>query len=130
MACDVYVTAGSTIQSGVDAASAGQTVCVGPGSYGCSAGWAATISKDLKVIGTDGASATIIDCGGFGGGFYASLLDTVTVQGFTFRDAAGMSAGGVHAVDVLNVTVSECAFSSCQGSIAGAIACWRHKSWR
>ena len=82
----------ATIQAAVDAAVAGDTIIVGPGTFA-----GATIGKELTIIG-QGAGQTTITSPGSTGFLLSGNIDgtagdahgTVTIQGFTF---AGNTVG-------------------------------------
>ena len=81
----------ATIQAAVDAAGAGDTIIVGPGTFA-----GATINKELTIIG-QGAGQTTITSSGTGfllsgniDGTAGDAHATVTIQGFTF---AGNTVG-------------------------------------
>ncbi len=86
--CDVIVGSGgeSTIQAGVDVASAGQTVCVDAGIYDEDV----VINKSLTLAG-DGAGATSIINGqstAYVGAITVSTgVDNVTIEGFEINGA-------------------------------------------
>ena len=55
--CDVNVTAGTSIQDGINNATAGQTVCVAPGAYVGNL----SITRNIKLISTRGRDNTTIE---------------------------------------------------------------------
>ncbi|MCP4547964.1 MAG: T9SS type A sorting domain-containing protein [bacterium] len=86
-----------TIQAGVDAAAAGDTVLVAPGVYSGPGNVDIEISfLEIAVIGVGGAAATIIDCEGAGRGFYILMNENVPyrIQGFTIRNGDVPGSGG------------------------------------
>lgn len=96
-AASFYVGGGSgaALQSAINAASAGDTILVGPGSYSVYMGF--QISRSLHVIAEKGPSATVIanfsGSRGAGSPDYGSAGFTITgaaegftIRGFTFRD--------------------------------------------
>lgn len=85
--CDATVGSGDSIQSAVDAAGPGETVCVGPGTYPEDV----DIDKSLVLRSTDGRNATTIE--GQRTGFTGAVrIDTgtsdVEVSGFTITTPA------------------------------------------
>src|SRR5687767_217443 len=76
-----FVEEGESIQAAINAASAGDTIIVGPGTYNESI----NINKDVTVISLDGAGDTIINGQGTNPGF--SFAVQVTAAGATFGDA-------------------------------------------
>jgi hypothetical protein len=75
-----------SIQAAVDAAMPGDTVLVGPGSYGENV----LIQKSLKLRSTAGAKVTTIDGGGIGAPLAAwgTLTENITISGFTLTGGA------------------------------------------
>lgn len=76
----------ATIQHGVDSASTGNTVLVGPGTYTGPGNRDIDFNgKDIVLMSTDGPEVTIIDCESQGRGFYLHSGETraAKVQGFT-----------------------------------------------
>jgi hypothetical protein len=109
-----------TIQEGVDAAGACDTVTVAPGVYagpenrGISFG-----GKNIVLRSEEGRGETVIDCEGQDRGFY--LVDGETaeaqIRGFTVMNGAG-SGGGIRCVNAWP-TVLDCAFIDCDGGSYG-----------
>jgi len=101
----------ATIQAAVDAASAGDTILVGPGTF-----TGATIGKELTIIGR-GAGVTTITTGPGGSGLEvagdinATAGDssaTVTIQGFTFTgNSVGVRGASSTILDHLVVRDSD-----------------------
>ena len=84
--CDVTVDDSivgplDTIQEGVDAATAGQTVCVKAGTYTQDV----NVNKSLTLVGDGSALTSLTGVGtGFGGALtVAAGIDNVTIEGFT-----------------------------------------------
>ncbi|HET9251135.1 MAG TPA: right-handed parallel beta-helix repeat-containing protein [Candidatus Eisenbacteria bacterium] len=83
-----------TIQAGIDAASAGDTIFVSPGTYT----GPFTIKKKVLLFGAQGPDTTILD-----GGDAARVLSVEGVSGggivgFTIRRGRSNSGGGIHIV--------------------------------
>ncbi len=73
--CNVTVTAGNSINSGIASALNGQTVCVDPGTYTGNV----DVNKEITLASTGGAGATIID-----GAVNVSASNSA-VKGFTIK---------------------------------------------
>jgi nitrous oxidase accessory protein NosD len=78
----------TTIGAAVSAASANDQISVGAGDYTESV----TVNKPITLLGTGGASATIIDAHGLSNGIYVDGVDNggltdVTISGFTIENA-------------------------------------------
>lgn len=81
-----------TIQRAIDAASPGDTVLVGPGTYKENL----ILRKTVSLIGTAGAAKTIIDAAGKESALRCEQVDsTATIRGFTFKNGVGLHGGGV-----------------------------------
>ncbi|MFH1467646.1 MAG: MopE-related protein [Pseudomonadota bacterium] len=80
----------ATIQDAIDAASDGEVICVGAGTYH---EHLSVWSKDLELVGIDGPAATVIDAGysGWGAQFGES---TSQMTGFTVQHADSTTIGG------------------------------------
>jgi len=85
----------ATIQWGIDAATDGQVVCVGPGTYAERIDFG---GKRIRVIGMDGADDTVID----GSSFDRSVVQFVTgetpdtaLSRFTIAHGYAESGGGI-----------------------------------
>jgi hypothetical protein len=90
--CDLTVPGGfSTVQAAIDAAPAGATICVGPGT------WAAPLdvgARDIALVGTQGAVTTVLDAGGRGSVVRAGG-GRLTLTGFTLTGGRAERGGGV-----------------------------------
>jgi hypothetical protein len=114
-----------TIQEGMDAAVAGATVHVLPGTY--TGSWNRDLTprgKSIHVVSTDGPEATIIDCQGLGRGFNFQGQETAAcvVDGFTVRNGAGAPGGGVRCYfncspTLRNLRLEDCASTGNGGGI-------------
>ncbi len=128
-----------TIQAALDAASAGDTVHVGPGE------WMEALdlgSTAVTLSSTDGAEDTVIDAGGADAALL--LAGSATVSGFTVRNAGGrgavvvggsptfsevvfeelgasVSSGGAAYVEGASPTFADCTFSGNTAYHGGAI---------
>jgi hypothetical protein len=111
----------ATIQAAINAAAAGDTILVGPGTFA-----GATIGKELTIIGQGSAAGgTIITSGSTQNGFLitgdvdataADSTATVTIQGFKFTgNAVGVSASSTTELSHLVVTNSDFASNTIQG---------------
>lgn len=101
----IVVTEGNSLQDAIDAASAGDTISVAPGTY--TPAGRITINKEVSFIGQDEAT-TIIDVSG-NGTDYGILVSAsnVTIRNFTIKPplgpgALGTSTGGGYAIHVSN----------------------------
>ncbi len=81
-----------TIQRAIDAASPGDTVLVGPGTYKENL----IVRKTVSLIGTAGAAKTVVDAGGKEIALRCEQVDsTATIRGFTFKNGVGVNGGGL-----------------------------------
>ena len=116
-----------TIQAGVNAASAGDTVLLAPGTYVGDGNWNIDIVTAGIVLGSeDGAAATVIDCQGQGPAIRVSAMgDTSTViYGLTFTGGVGNYeyAGAVYLLRP--AALRDCVFVGNQGQNGGALKLW------
>jgi parallel beta-helix repeat protein len=114
----------STIQGGLDLASAGDTVLVAEGTYVESLVWPLVHSVVLRS--EMGADLTIVDADGAGHALAMSgNLDTTTVvDGFTFQNAHGAFWGGGVYLDETSPIIQNCIVrdNSCYESGGGILA--------
>jgi predicted outer membrane repeat protein len=118
----------SGIQEALDAASSGDTVFVGPGTYAAPF----VFQMNCKLISTDGPATTIID----GSGTSASLVEmihkneTTMLQGFTIRGADGgtpvsqdgtLIVGGGLRILAGGPVIDDCIFEDNHSGYGGAI---------
>jgi nitrous oxidase accessory protein NosD len=89
-----------TIQAGINAASAGDTVLVSPGTYRENVDFK---GKAITVVSSQGATTTVIDGGGVGpvanfsnGESRSSVLQGFTLQHGTTPGSSAYEGGGVH----------------------------------
>ncbi len=118
-----------TIQAGIDAAAAGDTVLIASGTYTGSSNRNLELrGRDIAVIGEQGAAATTIWCSGIGRAFFIHEGETsaALVQGFTLRAGAGgvspAAAGGAIRVvgaspTLRDLVIRECSSPSWGGGI-------------
>lgn len=89
----------ATIQEAIYAASAGDQVVVGPGTYH----ERLLVARSIHLLGQSGYEATVIDAEGQGTAvrFESTLADGAILEGFTVQNGAsiGVDAGGVCTVD-------------------------------
>ena len=109
----------ATIQAAIDAAAEGGTVCVGPGTWRERLDWT---GKAVKVGGTDGAAATVLDGGGVGPVVrMATGEDGAALYRFTVRGGAAQEGAGLYleATEVrlwdLIISDNECREGWCRG---------------
>lgn len=115
-----------TIQQGVSAAGAGDTVLVAPGTY------TGPLNRDIDFGGTNlvlvsefGPGLTTVDCSSAGRGFlFVSGEDSMSVLD-GFRVTGGLhDVGGAVYCNGSSPTVRNCEFSGNQSpSVGGAVAC-------
>lgn len=112
-----YIRPGDSIQSAIDAAAAGTTVLVGPGTYILPApldfGGKAMALKSIR-----GAEETILRDHGFT--FTAGETRATVVDGFTLKEIQGGEGGAVR-IDRASPTIIGCHFDDNSGLFAGAI---------
>jgi hypothetical protein len=83
----------ATIQAAIDAASAGDTIMVRPGTYYENL----TISKPLNLVSTDGPEVTTIDGGAKGRViYYNGDPARGTLDGFTVTNGKAYNGGGIY----------------------------------
>lgn len=80
----------SSIQAAINAASSGDTITVGPGSYNESI----SLSNNLNLVSQFGAESTIINATGLG--HSAVYLGHATIDGFTITGGLSSSGGGIN----------------------------------
>lgn len=105
----------TSIQSALNAVSAGDVVLVSPGTYTSNSVTSVVLlsSMDLTIRSTDGAATTIIDGQWNKIGVYVmGSGDEFTFEGFTITRARGMLGGGAH-VDGPSPTFKDCIFDTC-----------------
>jgi len=111
----------ATIQAGIDAASAGDTVLVAPGTYtGTGSGDRMNLhGVNMVVMSETGALDTIVDCEGIGRGFRADSLEdsTSVIRGFTFTNGANSGILISHAAPI----IEDCIISNNLGSNGGGV---------
>jgi hypothetical protein len=106
-----------TIQAGIDLASSGDTILLGPGTYtGAGNKDVDFLEKDVVVTSSAGATATVIDCESVGRAFLCVRGETAaaTISDVTIRNgnpgAVGLAAGGAVFCSGSNPTVRNCIF--------------------
>jgi hypothetical protein len=116
----------STIQEGLDAAAAGDTVLVRPGIYtGIPNRELDFGGRGITLVSADGPDSTVIDCESLGRGFRFVTGEgpDAVVHGFTVVHGRGGS-GGAALCDSTSPSFSRCVFRSCVGNPSGgAVSC-------
>ncbi|MFH1843837.1 MAG: FlgD immunoglobulin-like domain containing protein [bacterium] len=121
-----------TIQAGLDAASAGDTVLVAAGTYSGAGNRDLDFNGvDLKLLSAAGAATTIIDVQGSememhrGVYFHRGETTDAVVDGFTIRNGGHFIGGGIccafSSATIRNCVITQCGFAAgagiyCQGS--------------
>jgi serine protease len=115
-----YATIGAAIAAAVD----GDLIQVAAGTYSGPDNRVLLIDGiNLRLIGTDGAASTIIDCEGQGTGVEVinGAGPMVQIQGFTIRNASGGN-GSALIVHESSAAISDCIFESSTVTMnAGAV---------
>ena len=114
----------TSIQEGLDAASEGDTVLVSGGTYVGPLNRALDFGgKAVCLLGADGRSETVIDCGGAGPAlvFDAGEGPSCIVDGFTFVNGAGAAhyGGGIVCSASSSPTIRNCVVRDCGASFFG-----------
>lgn len=108
-----------TIQDAVDAASDGDAICVGPGS------WApgVVIDKPLSLLSIDGPDATTIGNSDFSNGQVMAIDDTreVWIRGFTLTHGNYVWGGALEISQSTDVTVSDCTLRDNLSTYGGGV---------
>jgi hypothetical protein len=116
----------STIQGGIDAASSGDDVLVGPGEY---SEFGIRLKSGIVVHSEEGASVTRVDAHGSGSVFVGlDLGEMCAVQGFTILGglAAGTGddgCGGGLRCRSSSLAIRECVIRDCQAEWKGGGLC-------
>jgi hypothetical protein len=117
-ACDIAVPADqATVQDAIDAALAGQRICVGPGIYLERVDFG---GLDVEVVSTDGAPTTILDGGGTGPvvTFESGESRAAVLQGFTITGGSAARGGGVY-VSASSPVLRDLVVDGCEASTLG-----------
>ncbi len=120
----------STIQAGIDSASADDTVLVAPGKYAGDGNRDVRFGgKNLAVISAGGPEVTVIDCGGSlqethrGFRFDGGETSFSVVEGFAIEGGYGNNGGAIHCTRS-SPTVRNCFFiGNMAYGVGGAVFC-------
>ncbi len=116
LAATWYVPAGSNLAQTVEAADAGDTVIVGPGTFMLPS--EIVVSNGITVAGEYGPEWSIIDADGLSRCMY--IEDTVTVlSGLTFRNGYTTNSGGAVYCAGEQVVMTNCVFHDNQSMLDG-----------
>jgi predicted outer membrane repeat protein len=124
-AVDVHVEPAGDWAGHVEAAGAGTVVVFAPGRYeGCSTG-GFVLASGVALLGSGGAAATVVDCGGAGRHFLVNGSVDVRIDGLTLTGGGNSTGGGCVLVEGHggSVVVADSVFSNCSTTAwGGAIA--------
>ncbi len=117
----------NTIQDGINAASWGDTIIVGDGTYtGIPNKNLSFFGKLLHLVSENGPETCVIDCENSGRGVNLVTWEPVesTIQGFTIKNggSTGIEGGGMK-VENASATVIDCILEQNTGSRGGGIIC-------
>jgi hypothetical protein len=130
-AVEVHVDPAGNWTDQVEAAGAGVVVVFAPGRYGGCATGGLALASGVALVGTAGAAATVIDCGGAGRHFAVEGGASVRIEGLTLTGgaSAGVEESSRDGGCVLvagpggSVVVTDSVFSNCSAAAwGGAIA--------
>jgi len=102
-----------TIFEGVDAASAGDTVLVAPGTY-VGASNRSIYFSGVTLMSEAGPEVTVVDCDNED--FAFRMGGGGILEGFTIRRSGGYIAGGYIAVYMINAAISNCVLTENPGN--------------
>ncbi len=111
-----------TIQEGVEAAAAHDTVLVAPGTYtGAFNRGIAFAGKTITLVSEFGAGSTVIDCQGQGRAFEFSGNENpaATVQGFTVTNGSAEVSGGAFWMENSSPSILDCVFTNNTSEFGG-----------
>jgi hypothetical protein len=116
----VAVDPGSDWVAAVLGAPTGASVVFSPGTYkNCTAGGLAPL-RDVALVGSGGATATVIDCEGSGRQLFVRGNISVLLQGLTLRDGRSSGGGGcVELADGAEVAIEDSVLDGCNAALSG-----------
>lgn len=116
-----------TIQSAVNAANAGDTVLVAPGTYvGTNNKNIDFAGKAVALVSMAGAELTVIDCerAGRGFNFHQGETSAALVDGFTVRNGfTGVVGGAGFLFDASSPTVRRCVIAQNEADLGAGMVC-------
>jgi hypothetical protein len=116
-----------TLQEAIDVAAEGDTVLVGPDTYSGAGNFNLDFGGiDIVLRSSAGPDVTIIDCAGFGRGFYFHSGESLAsvIDGFTITNGSSARGSGLRCEAGSDVTVLDCSFvENAAGSGGGGVSC-------
>lgn len=128
VAADLHVPGQfQTIQAAVDASTSGDWILVAPGVYTGDGNRDINPSgRSIRIVGTSGAAATILDCEGTSeephrGFFITSGDQTLIIEGLTIRNGHARFGGGIHVLGTGAPLIRNVVVENCSAEIGGGV---------